>query len=107
MSYTRARATIRAAPLGAEAGHACIRDQAALQGKWWRGLDLNQRRENPADLQSAAIDRSATPPWVLPAPRLGDGTMEIRGKKSTRMLQSTHSKTLSHDREPVPEYGSA
>ena len=29
---------------------------------WWRGLDLNQRRENPADLQSAAIDRSATPP---------------------------------------------
>ena len=30
--------------------------------EWWRGLDLNQRRENPADLQSAAIDRSATPP---------------------------------------------
>jgi hypothetical protein len=41
-------------------------------GRWWRGLDLNQRRENPADLQSAAIDRSATPPRV---PSDGGGSM--------------------------------
>jgi hypothetical protein len=30
--------------------------------RWWRGLDLNQRTLARADLQSAAIDRSATPP---------------------------------------------
>ena len=29
---------------------------------WWRWMDLNHRRLSPADLQSAAIDRSATPP---------------------------------------------
>src|SRR3546814_15560125 len=41
-----------------------IRKSADGRG-WWTGLDLNQRRENPADLQSAAIDRSATRPWGL------------------------------------------
>lgn len=29
---------------------------------WWRGLDSNQRRVAPTDLQSVAFDRSATPP---------------------------------------------
>jgi hypothetical protein len=38
----------------------CIRSTG--RRKWWRGLDLNQRRVAPADLQSAAIDRSATSP---------------------------------------------
>ena len=33
-----------------------------LFGKWWRRQDSNLRRDNPADLQSAAFDRSATPP---------------------------------------------
>ena len=28
----------------------------------WAGMDLNHRRHTPADLQSAAIDRSATDP---------------------------------------------
>src|SRR3546814_8982880 len=41
-----------------------IRKSADGRG-WWTGLDLNKRRENPADLQSAAIDRSATRPWGL------------------------------------------
>jgi 23S rRNA (guanosine2251-2'-O)-methyltransferase len=40
----------------------CTLQQYAGKAKWWRGLDLNQRRANPADLQSAAIDRSATSP---------------------------------------------
>src|SRR3546814_3729102 len=39
--------------------------KSADGGGWWTGLDLNQRRENPADLQSAAIDRLATRPWGL------------------------------------------
>ncbi len=30
---------------------------------WWRGLDSNQRTRKRADLQSAAINHSATPPW--------------------------------------------
>ena len=32
--------------------------------KWWRGQDSNLRRRTSADLQSAAFDRSATPPQV-------------------------------------------
>ncbi len=31
----------------------------------WRGLDLNQRRLSPADLQSAPFGRSGTPPDLL------------------------------------------
>ena len=30
--------------------------------KWWRGKDSNLRTRKRADLQSAAFDRSATPP---------------------------------------------
>jgi hypothetical protein len=30
--------------------------------KWWRRLDSNQRTRKRADLQSAAINHSATPP---------------------------------------------
>ena len=40
---------------------------AKAKGRWWRRLDSNQRRHSSADLQSAAIDRSATPPTVSPA----------------------------------------
>jgi hypothetical protein len=29
---------------------------------WWRGLDSNQRRRTPADLQSAPFSHSGTPP---------------------------------------------
>ena len=29
---------------------------------WWRGLDSNQRRRKPTDLQSAPFSRSGTPP---------------------------------------------
>jgi hypothetical protein len=32
---------------------------------WWRGLDSNQRRVAPTDLQSVAFDRSATPPRLV------------------------------------------
>ena len=31
---------------------------------WWRGLDSNQRRRAPADLQSAPFSHSGTPPHV-------------------------------------------
>jgi hypothetical protein len=30
--------------------------------RWWRGLDLNQRRRAPTDLQSVPFSRSGTPP---------------------------------------------
>src|SRR5260364_202260 len=30
--------------------------------KWWRGLDSNQRRRKPTDLQSAPFNHSGTPP---------------------------------------------
>ena len=38
---------------------------------WWRGLDSNQRTPKRADLQSAAFNRSATPPRSLAARRSG------------------------------------
>ena len=41
------------------AEHAATVDQESI---WWRGLDSNQRRCKPADLQSAAINHSATSP---------------------------------------------
>ena len=31
----------------------------------WAGMDLNHRRRTPADLQSAAIDHSATDPLIF------------------------------------------
>jgi hypothetical protein len=31
--------------------------------EWWRGLDSNQRRHTPADLQSAPFSHSGTTPW--------------------------------------------
>lgn len=36
-----------------------------IKGKWWKGKDSNLRRHKSADLQSAAINRSATLPRVL------------------------------------------
>jgi hypothetical protein len=35
------------------------------KGRWWTGLDSNQRTENRADLQSAAFNHSATCPLLL------------------------------------------
>ena len=35
---------------------------SATTFSWWRGLDSNQRTRKRADLQSAAINHSATPP---------------------------------------------
>ena len=43
-----------------------IQKHSYSQKKWWRGKDSNFRRLPSADLQSAAIDRSATPPLDLP-----------------------------------------
>ena len=63
--------------------------------RWWRGLDLNQRRENPADLQSAAIDRSATPP----APRLGG---RANGEWGQPCQQRRASTSYWPDRDAVP-----
>jgi hypothetical protein len=37
-------------------------NRGGLLRKWWRRKDLNLRTPKRADLQSAAIDRSATPP---------------------------------------------
>ena len=51
--------------------------------RWWRRLDSNQRRLTPADLQSAAIDRSATPPSAVK--RLGPpACADLRGPRSGR-----------------------
>ena len=41
--------------------------------RWWRGLDLNQRRRAPTDLQSVPFSRSGTPPCF--------GTPPARGRK--------------------------
>ncbi len=41
----------------------CMCGPAARSGaRWWRGLDSNQRRRAPADLQSAPFSHSGTPP---------------------------------------------
>ena len=40
---------------------------APLKSKWWREKDSNLRTHTRADLQSAAFDRSATPPVELTA----------------------------------------
>jgi len=37
---------------------------------WWRGLDSNQRRRAPTDLQSAPFSHSGTPPTGAHAVRL-------------------------------------
>jgi hypothetical protein len=37
-------------------------DQNNMISCWWRGLDSNQRRRTPADLQSAPFSHSGTPP---------------------------------------------
>ena len=42
-------------------------EEPTAKGRWWRRLDSNQRRHSSADLQSAAIDRSATPPHPEPS----------------------------------------
>src|SRR5437868_6812691 len=42
---------------------------------WWRGLDSNQRTPKRADLQSAAFNRSATPPHSLAGRRSGCGVL--------------------------------
>ena len=34
------------------------------QEKWWRGQDSNLCTHTRADLQSAAFNHSATPPWM-------------------------------------------
>jgi hypothetical protein len=39
---------------------------AVYRGKWWRGLDSNQRTLARADLQSAAFNHSATSPGRHP-----------------------------------------
>ena len=39
-----------------------IQKRSYLQKDWWRGKDSNSRRLPSTDLQSAAFDRSATPP---------------------------------------------
>jgi hypothetical protein len=39
--------------------------KASELNDWWRGLDSNQRRRAPADLQSAPFSHSGTPPHRL------------------------------------------
>jgi hypothetical protein len=43
------------------------------EAKWWRGLDSNQRRRSPADLQSAPFSHSGTPPYRGLQVRGGEG----------------------------------
>ena len=35
----------------------------ARERQWWAGRDSNPRRQKPADLQSALVDRLSTDPW--------------------------------------------
>ncbi|VWX55858.1 hypothetical protein VARIO8X_110002 [Burkholderiales bacterium 8X] len=55
---------------GRNPGHPCLRIPAFKRStdpfvRWWRGLDSNQRTRKRADLQSAAINHSATSPANL------------------------------------------
>jgi hypothetical protein len=45
---------------------------------WWRGLDSNQRTRKRADLQSAAINHSATPPRGTPNYRVVDPSCQLQ-----------------------------
>lgn len=38
-------------------------DLLSTRKRWWAGLDLNQRRREPANLQSAPFDHSGTYPF--------------------------------------------
>jgi hypothetical protein len=42
------------------------RSGSSLQQGWWKGVDSNHRTLARADLQSAAINHSATLPAMLP-----------------------------------------
>src|SRR5579859_5765557 len=68
------------------------RSVAPCMGGWWRRLDLNQRRLSSADLQSAAIDRSATPPYRSRCQERRDvGNKGIRHPLSIRKERVKHS----------------
>jgi hypothetical protein len=45
----------------------------AKDEKWWRELDLNQRRHKPADLQSAPFSHSGIPPGSSLYTKIGAG----------------------------------
>ena len=45
---------------------------------WWRGLDSNQRTRKRADLQSAAINHSATPPQGTANYKGGDYSCQLK-----------------------------
>ena len=47
-----------------------IQNYSYLHRNWWREKDSNFRRLSSADLQSAAIDRSAIPPTKQPDRKL-------------------------------------
>ncbi len=75
---------------------------------WWRGLDSNQRRRTPADLQSAPFSHSGTPPQGCAPKR-----KRARGVTPRAPLcQSTHPLSLAGEgrvenpspREPNPPY---
>src|ERR1700749_4259280 len=79
-------------------------------GGWWRRLDLNQRRLSSADLQAAAIDRSATPPYRSRRPERRElGSKGIRPPLSIRKERVKHTIhrrffcERSNPHEPSPE----
>src|SRR5690606_4954127 len=53
---------------------------------WWRGLDSNQRRRAPTDLQSVPFSHSGTPPNR--APRLTKGYPTVNGLNATKAPSS-------------------
>ena len=53
--------------------------------KWWRGWDLNLRTLTRADLQSAAIDHSATPPKSKP--KWHDNIKKLNSQLFPQILQ--------------------
>ena len=59
--------------------------------RWWRGLDSNQRRRTPADLQSAPFSHSGTPPPSQPSLT---GIGRPAGNASAPLLSTTSSQVL-------------
>jgi hypothetical protein len=64
---------------GAENTECATRDRGApTQGAWWAGLDSNQRRRTPADLQSAPFGRLGTDPRIPLGGRPGNRSVAVR-----------------------------
>ena len=58
-------------------------DKAGILNVWWERLDLNQRRREPTDLQSAPFDRTPALSRMVGPPGLEPGTRRASTYRST------------------------